>query len=158
MDKIEIYVLCKERSKKLVLNFLDEFLPDRKEVNSEYPYPQYVGNAENFNDVDKLLNILEENKNESYSLYWENKTESELQNAMVFYTKDMGMIVGLVIEENECENIFKKLANFVDGDYGYITFESPPPENKSEFINICHNSDQMKLIDGKLEKKCINNQ
>lgn len=152
MNKIEIYVLCKDRSRKLALDFLDEFLPEREELVNEYSYPQYSDESKIIDDVNELMCILEEIGNESYSLYWRNVSNSDVETALVFYTEDMGMIVGVVVEEKNCEYILRKLSTFVNAEFGYITIESPPPNNRREFINLCRSSNTMKLIDGKVVK------
>ncbi len=149
MEIREIYVLCKERSKKLVFEFLDRFFPEREASSEDYPYPEYSDDPECvYDDCDELFEVLENNTEESYSVYWDSTNDGEVKNAMVFFTEDGGMIVGIAVECDDCGVWLKKLSEVVEGEYGYVSFDSPPPETRKDFIMYCKNSDQVKLMAG----------
>jgi hypothetical protein len=149
MEIIEIYVLCKERTKKLVLEFLESVLPNRKEVAENYPYPEYADEYEHiYEDFETLLEALEINTRETYSLYWDSANHGEVRSAMVFFTEDGYMIAGITVADDteRRKNWLNKLSRIVDGEYGYVSFDTPPPLTSREFIDYCEKSDQVRLI------------
>ncbi|WP_240220540.1 hypothetical protein [Rheinheimera hassiensis] len=149
MEIIEIYILCKERSKKLVLEFLDKLLPNRDTSAEDYPYPEYDDEPEHvYDDIYDLMVVLDDNKNESYSLYWGATDSAEVKNAMVFYTADGGLIAGIAVEDGDREAWLKRLSKLVGGKFGYVSFDSPPPETTQDFIAYCESSDQIRLVAG----------
>lgn len=151
MELIEIYVLCKERTKRLVSKFLDELLPSREEMAEDYPYPEYSDEPECVYDAsDELVQVLEENKSESYSVYWDNTGDGVVKNAMTFFTEDGCMIVGIAVPGDEVEHWLNELSEIVGGQYGYVGFDAPPPETREEFIQLCKESDQVRLIAGEV--------
>jgi len=151
MELVEIYVLCKDRSKALVLAFLEHFLPNREEVAEDYPYPEYADSPKHvYDDCEEILGVLEQDKNESYSLYWDDTSNGEVRSAMVFYTEDASMIAGVTVASGKEEAWLRKLSDCLGGGYGYVGFDAPPPETKAEFIDLCESTDQTRLIGGEL--------
>ncbi|WHI53283.1 hypothetical protein P3339_11180 [Microbulbifer sp. MLAF003] len=149
MELIEIYVLCKERTKKLVLRFLDELLPSREEVAEDYPYPEYSDEPECVYDTsDELLQVLEKDESASYSVYWDGTGNSVVKSAMSFFTEDGCMIAGITVPADGSESWLNKLSELVGGEYGYVGFDSPPPDTREEFIQMCKGSDQIRLVAG----------
>lgn len=56
----DIYVIKKTRSKKLGIEFLNLFLPQREETTDEYLFPQYANEPETeFHNADLLMGYLE---------------------------------------------------------------------------------------------------
>lgn len=135
----DCYVLTKGRSKKLISEFLETFVPKREEMAGEYEVPQY--NDEPlvvFMSDEELIDYLIENINEPHSIYWENKEESDLRFAMCFFTNDGNIILGLSTEakssNSEIEDaMFDKLKHFASSSEGLITYENPAPCNTEEF-------------------------
>lgn len=151
MNDLEIYVLCKNRSKESAISFLDQFLPNRKPCAQDYHYPQYVDEPEYiYEDSDPLLEALEKDTDSSYSLYWNTINNPEIRMGMLFFTKDGFMIAGLVIGMTNVEKWFEKLADQVSGKYGYAHSEGPPPDDSKVFIKYAKNSDFTRLVDGKV--------
>lgn len=151
MNIVEIYMLCKSRSKEFAVAFLENFAPNREPCSDEYPYPEYEEPAKHvYDDVEELLGELENSKGESYSLYWNGIDMPKVKNAMLFYTEDGQMVAGLAVEQNSVEKLFSELALFSDAKYGYVSFDSPPPETKDEFVQYCRNSDQVRMVDGEM--------
>jgi len=145
----EIYILSKDRTMSTAQIFLDSFLPERFSLTEEYPYPQYSDTPEIiFENRNELIQKLVTNSNEPYSLYWD-VVDSEVINGMIFFTKDGGMIVGLAVAQNKDEYFLKSISEAVGGEFGYISFDSPPPETQDEFITLCKDTDQAKLFLGK---------
>lgn len=137
----DIYVIKKTRSKALVLDFLDKFLPNRKETQNEY---FILKNSENpihcFEDVIDLMQYLEVNNKYRHSIYWKNSDkENPNKFGMVFYTLDGYIIFGISRDnrdfldrqnEEECLNL---MLNFLNTKEGYITYEQPPEVNYEKF-------------------------
>lgn len=138
MELLEIYVLCRDRSKKQALDFLDEFLPKRRALAENFPFPEYVDDPEVvFQAPETLISLLEERRDESYALYWQNQADGPVHQAMIFFTEDGGMMVGVVVDESDSKFWLQRLGKAVSGTYGYVNFESPPPGNTEEFKAVC---------------------
>ncbi len=151
MNEIEVYVLCKKRSKSVLDKFLNRFLPKRKEAAEEYSYPQYDENPEKvYKNLSDLLKIIEKETFADYSLYWNNITNCAPFTAMVFFTSDGGMIAGLAVNEEDGRLYLEQLRDFWNADYGYTIFESVPPDNAADFIKLCQNSQYLKLVEKKI--------
>ncbi|PTB92994.1 hypothetical protein C9994_13410, partial [Marivirga lumbricoides] len=93
----DIYVIKESRSKKMGIDFLNHFLPFRKESADEYEIPQYSENPnQKFNNAEDLMTFLESNAEYSQSIYWRNTEEKSLnKHGMIFYTSDGNMIFGI---------------------------------------------------------------
>ncbi len=151
MELIEIYVLCKERSRALGEGFLNHFLPHREAIADDYPFPELVDEPEIvFSNVFDLMDKLDKNPNEGYSIYWNNKESKPLKQAMLFYTEDGHMIAGLVIEKHIQKDYFINLTNYVEGNYGYTSIDQAPPVFKNEFISNCKNYVGLRVVEGNI--------
>ena len=93
---------------------------------------------------------LEKEKDGIYSFYWDTKSNSGPDQAMLFYTKDGAMIAGLAGTHLDPAETLKKLSNQVNGSFGYITGENHPPATRDAFIDLCRNSEHTNLFDGKI--------
>ena len=96
MDATEIYVLCNSRSANLASRFLNECLRDRRQIADEYPFPEFVDDpVKTFQTPEDLMQRLEQDEHESYSIYWDAKRADGPRQAMLFYTEDGAMIAGI---------------------------------------------------------------
>lgn len=138
----DIYVIKKDRSKRNGLEFLDRFLPNRKESTDEYLIPQFSEKPiKVFEKAEKLMEFLELETSYTQAIYWSN-LESESPNAhgMLFYTKDGCIIYGISRDANEieayrtAETCLKEMQVFLQTDKGYITYECPPEDTYEEFL------------------------
>jgi hypothetical protein len=136
----DCYVLVPERSKQLIDDFLDVFLPERKEYADEYEVPQYSDEpGYTFSSVDELIGHLVTSVSEPYSIYWASTGEGDVRFAMCFFTNDGWLILGLSTEakvndtsrEDYALNLLKR---FASNGIGYITYEEPPPLNSKQFM------------------------
>lgn len=156
MEPLEFYVLCESRSTELAKRFLDTFLPFRIPVAEDFPFPQYEDDSKAiFQTPEELMKCLEENKDEGYSFYWNSQCESGPDQAMLFYTEDGAMIVGLSGVNLAPADTLKKISKQVEGRYGYFTIESCPPNTRDEFIEICRESTLTNLFDGWIRNKTL---
>lgn len=138
----DCYVLTNNRTKETVNNFLETFVPQRKESADIYELPQYQEKTEIIFEKDsELIDYLVQNKSIPYSIYWRNTEKSDLRHIMCFFTNDGELILGLSTEtkfpNSEIEDIyFKELQEFAESEIGLITYEEPAPNNANEFIEM----------------------
>ncbi len=150
MEPKEIYILCHARSKLLANSFLEYFLPNRRAAATDYPVPELSGCPRLIlTSAEELLEWLESEVNQTYSLYWNNLHENDPQMAMLFFTQDGGMIAGLVIHSDETLWL-KQVATHVGGRFGYVSFEEPPPDKMDIFVEYCKTTITTKLLEGQL--------
>ena len=148
----DCYVLTENRSKEWVYRFLDRFLPERVVFQDEFEIPSFAKEPRIvFSTVDELLDYLEINIHESYSLYWKNLKNDTLPRAMSTFTSDGYLILGLSCkrksrrtETNEfgvdwsiANEKLMKMKQFTGSAYGYITLEEPLPDKKVDFLQNC---------------------
>ena len=151
MNMIELYILCGDRSLEIACKFLDKFTPDRKALAKDYYFPQYSDEPTYIlkNDID-IIKMLTSFTNEPYSLYWAGHNGC-IDESMLFFTKDGGMIAGVVIDYSMAtKDFFIEFFNCVLGKFGYIDFECDPPDFTHEFIKKCEDSTLIKLINGEV--------
>lgn len=142
----DIYVIKKTRSKKLADDFLNHFLPNRKESADEYLIPEHSDNpTHEFDNADELMSFLEKNENYPNRIYWRNTDEKNLnKHGMIFYNEDRTMIFGIsrnadmsgnlnTENEDQCLNEMKK---YFDTNLGYVHYENPPADSYKEFVEI----------------------
>jgi hypothetical protein len=88
----------------------------------------------------KLRINCEEHTKIPHAIYWLNNQGADPKAAMVFYTNDGKMILGLSIEDESREQEWlAKLKSFSQSDQGCILYESPPPDNSEEFLKLTKN-------------------
>lgn len=99
--------------------------------------PQYgKTTAHVFHHSDAIIDYLTVNSNEPYSLYFKNRNESEIHFAMLFFTSDGNLIIGISTpagNSTQEQNVLKQLLEFAESDAGYITYEEPPPYSADTF-------------------------
>ena len=142
----DIYVIKRSRSKKLAVDFLNRFLPNREQSSDDYWIPEYSEKpTQEFKDAYDLMSFLELNKNISNRIYWRNTDEENPnKHGMIFYNLDGSIIFGISREpgikgnldtrsEYHCLNEMKQ---YFDTHLGYIDYENPPIDNYEEFVKI----------------------
>jgi len=135
----DCYVLTNKRTKKFVDEFLNTFIPNRKEQTDIYEVPQYGKEIdEEFDSADKLIRYLELNVDTPHTIYWKNLDNKEPRFANCFFTNDNNLIVGLACNANDkIENeLLLKLMDYCGTNDGYIAFEQPAPHNSDDFKEI----------------------
>jgi hypothetical protein len=132
----DCYVLTNNRTKKFISDFLDTFIPNRKEQADVYEIPMYEKETiEEFDSADRLIDYLELNVNIPHTIYWENLDNGQISFANCFFTNDDNLIIGLACDvDKKIEGeLLMKLMNYCGSTDGYITYERPAPHNSSEF-------------------------
>lgn len=141
----EIYALSLTRSAALAESFLDKFLPIRAVFANEFPVPEFSDTpTQTFRLVDELLVFLEANQAEPYSIYWNSRNDGTIRQAMLFYTSDKHLIVGLAVMPNMSKELFSLLLEFTGSKFGIFGSEQPPPETAREFEELAREASHRK--------------
>lgn len=140
LQDVDIYVLVKERSRKYIERFFNEWAYNPVESTEDYAYPNFSWPDSEivFKSADELINRLLDDPNADYSIYWDNGAkDSGIRMVMLFFTADAGMIVGIGIWSNDREwedQLLSSVAETVEGEYGYISYSVKPPfDTAAEF-------------------------
>lgn len=135
---IDCYVLAPERSKGLVLRFLEEFLPQR-EASFEPVDPYEALGLDPEEQIDTALEYLEEFPEADYSFYWKNRSEGAPLHGFVCFNSDGSLILGLSPSTDDDHSValeyLRAMQTFVGTQVGLICVESPPPGSRSEFLS-----------------------
>jgi len=134
----DIYILIDSREPEFVNKLLAEFLSGRPvERQTEYDVSLFYNDKpeETFYSAQEVMRFMEQNPHHVYSIYWH--SDSSSKKAGVWYTDDGAMILGIACEaETEEDQLLLDLKKYFSADYGYITYEQPPPHNREEFITM----------------------
>jgi hypothetical protein len=130
----DIYMLTKTRNEDSVSAFLERFAPLREETAVDYGIPQHVDSPHTtFLTAVEVVAYCCEHTSEPYSVYWRRLGDGDPAYAMVFFTSDGFLILGLSTEEGTAKRCFAELLEHNGSDIGYVTIETPPPETATEF-------------------------
>ena len=134
----DIYVLVDDRSIDRVRAFLDRFLPNREEMADEYEVPQYSDEPKvMFKAASELMEFCANNTSEVHAIYWKSTSSGEPRCAMVFYTRDAAMILGISIDDESLEESFlAQMKDFCNSSEGLILYEQPPPDSRNKFRRL----------------------
>jgi hypothetical protein len=138
MDR-ELYALSSDRSAAFALRFLDTFTPGGSAAAVDYPVPEHANlSTHTFTQVEELLAHLEANTSEPYGVYWRaHRDAADVRMAMLFYTDDGFVILGLAVDES-CEAAqMARLKAFADAEFTAAWDEQAPPRSAVEFRAMC---------------------
>ncbi len=134
---IDCYTLIDRRDKVAALAFLDAFLPRRRSLYAEHQLPRDAEVAEVVLKSDEeAMEYLEAHSDEVYTIYTVAESEADLNYAMVGYTRDGKMTLGLSCEGRQPElaaDYLRKLKSFARTSDGYCGVEMAPPETTEEY-------------------------
>lgn len=148
----DCYIITENRTKEYLYRFLDRFLPERHVFLDEFEIPASANDSRKiFCTIDELLDYLEKQPKIHCYISWKNLTDDELPFAECMFTNDGFLILGLtckrkhqqdsvdpfLVDYGIAKNYFQQLQEFASGATGYITVETPPPENRIEFLKEC---------------------
>jgi hypothetical protein len=129
----DVYVLAPERSAKLAVDFLNHFVPRREQSAAEYCFPEYSMTPDAvFESALEAIPFCALKPNYSQAFYFRN-LGTDPAHAMVLFTVDSGMILGLSVDEGKETEYLAHLKDFARASTGYIDFESAPPGTLEEF-------------------------
>lgn len=138
----DIYDIKKTRSRRLANEFINYFLPNNEERTKCYELPQFGKETIlKFSNVNKLIDYLEINPNETYQIYWKNLDDKNPNCfGMLFYTSDGCIIFGISRDTfikykmNNEDYCLEQMKNFLGSDKGYICYENMPEMTYKEFV------------------------
>lgn len=144
----EIYVLCRERTQRVVNEFLSDFLPDRVEVADEYELPQFSEEPEDvYGDVSQVIERLVQNVGLEYRIYWDRASEGDPHQAMLFFNSDGSLIAGFATASDPTRSLAEAAAR-TGARFGYATSEESPPHSAKMFCVRAARNDGVRLVDG----------
>ena len=151
---IDVYVLAPERSGAAVSRFADEWLRDGEPAADEVEVPQYADDPDAvFESPDDAVEWLLARPHEPHGLYWRTPRGDGAAQAMLFFTTDGGLIAGLTVDDDAAAaDWLRRLAGSVDARYGYVAFETPPPETAADFRAAAAGADPPRLVAGRIEE------
>lgn len=151
----DVYVLASERTISYAEKFISAWTYGFEAAAEEYEFPQYAKAPEIiFSTASQLIERLILNSQQPHAIYWHNSNEGDTRDAMLFFTTDGGMIVGLSVEVDKREDARKfleALAADVDGEFGMVMLEQPPADSAEEFIREVADWPSPKLFRSKIE-------
>lgn len=128
----DLYVLAPERTVAVAENFLGHFAPEREQASVDYCFPRYVELPQLvLESAEEAMHYCVSHPTEAQSFYFRN-TNPEPAHAMLFFTSDGGLILGLSVHEDS-DRWFDRLKEHTRCTIGYITHESPPVDTVAAF-------------------------
>ncbi|MCA9982691.1 MAG: hypothetical protein KDE59_00290 [Anaerolineales bacterium] len=124
----DIYVLTEKRSSALIERFLQTFLPERAESADDYAVRcSSEGDTLCISQVSTAIQYCCQHSMAELAIYWRNTGPGTPRAAMVFFTTDEHLILGLsVANESAAPEYLKRLRLLADSEYGYMAYEEPP--------------------------------
>jgi hypothetical protein len=99
----------------------------------DFRFPQYSNQPMTILAVAQdAIRYCLDHPSEAQSVYFRNLGNGPA-HAMLFFTEDRGLILGLSVEEGEADDIFRRLRDHSGSELGYVTFEEPPPATVGKF-------------------------
>ena len=132
----DCYVLAPDRSASLAVRFLERFLP-RREPSFERDDPSEVLCLSEGVNIDQVLEHLEAEHAQGYSMYFRNKDDANPRNAAVIFNEDGRLFFMLSIDasegESDADRYLQELQEFTDARFAYRGWEEPPVLGAVEF-------------------------
>lgn len=148
---MDVYVLTRERSLGMASRFIDRFAHNMEEGAEEYEFPQYADAPEIvYATATDLIARLVSEPRESHSVYWRpSDADARVSGAMLFFTTDNAMIVGVTVETEDVEELktsLTELAEHMDASVGCVLWETPPPDTAREFRDVVRTSEWITFV------------
>jgi hypothetical protein len=123
----DIYTLTEHRQPALINSFLQTFLPERAESADDYAVRcSSEGGTLNISQVSTAIQYCCQHSMAELAVYWRNTGPGDPRAAMVFFTTDQHLILGLsVANESAAPEYLKRLKLLADSEYGYMAYEEP---------------------------------
>jgi hypothetical protein len=134
----DCYVLATHRCSEIAVRFLDQFMPERRPSFHADDPAEALGlpRSSTFSEV---LQFLEANPTRAYSMYWSNERAGPPYNAVLSFTEDGCLILGLSSAYDDQEILahqtLSELKEFAESCWGYTGVEEPPAGSRNEFVS-----------------------
>jgi len=140
---VDIYWWIDSRNRNYLDNIMDRYVPERIQEVQDFWFPLNSDlPSQIFYSYEELMLYLERT-NDEYSIYLKNTDKTSIiKSLMLFYTTENACVLGVSIDVNSVESgvvktFFCEVKNELGVEYGFITVEEYPPNNKIEFLNYC---------------------
>ena len=135
---LDAYVLVEDRSKSKAEAFLAKFAPGFRPLVDEYDIPYRANQPERFlRGTASLLEFMEANASYRHVAYFAPRSVTPIRYAIVAFTTDGHMILGLSVieeEENLARTLLARLEAFAESDLSFYAAETPPSPNRASFL------------------------
>jgi hypothetical protein len=132
----DVYALATARTTDEVQRFLAHFAPEREESADDYTIPRFSDSPLYvFDRANEVIEYCVSHLTEPQSIYWRCLRESGPAHAMVFFTTDGALLLGLSVITDE-DQWLKDLKAFAGSNVGCVLFEEAPPDSAEEFRRI----------------------
>lgn len=134
----DCYVLAPRRSSEIAAQFLNHFMPERRPQFEATDPHQVLGVAQDATD-EETLRFLESDPTRAYSMYWTNRRAGSPYNAIVSFTEDGCLILGLSPSYDDEEPLairaLEQLKVFAESSLGYVGVEEAPALSRRAFVS-----------------------
>jgi hypothetical protein len=134
----DCYVLATNRSAEIAVRFLDRFMPERCPAFDADDPPEVLGLPRG-STVGEVLQFLEANPTRAYSMYWGSERAGPPYNAVLSFTADGCLILGLAAAYDDevklAHQTLAELKEFAASRWGYAGVEENPAGSREEFVN-----------------------
>lgn len=152
MIPYECYVLAPHRTAEALWNFVNTVVPENRNYLRAFPIPESAEKPTlELKSLQELVDYLEKNPQEAYGLYWDNaKPESPFQ-AIAFFTRDGGLILGTAELGDNAATSLQQLASLTGAMQGIVTSHERPVQSAADFIGFCQSYGKTKIFNGTLQ-------
>jgi len=132
----DVYALAPARTAETVERFLARFAPACEPAADEYEVPRYPdAPAVVFRTPGELVAHCVAHPAEPHGLYWRCLGGGDPAHAMVFFTADGGLLLGLSVV-SDADRWLAELLAATGSAVGWVGFEEPPPDSAREFAAL----------------------
>jgi hypothetical protein len=132
----DVYALAPHRTVEAVERFLARFAPAHEPAADEYEVPRYAdAPAIVFRTPGELVAYCVGHPAEPHGVYWRCLGGGDPARAMVFFTTDGALILGLSVA-SDADRWLAELLAATGSAVGWVGFEEPPPDSASEFAAL----------------------
>ena len=132
----DVYALTPTRTADAVERFLAWFAPTREPSAADYPVPHLADTpAAVFGTAAEVVTHCVACPSEPYGVYWRSLAADDPAHAMVFFTADGGLVLGLSVV-TEPKRWLGELLAATGGTAGWVGVEELPPKTAREFLAL----------------------
>ena len=134
----DCYVLAPLRSAEIAIRFLSHFMPERRPSFDPADPHEVLGVPRDSTD-EEVFRFLESNVTRAYSMHWSNRRSGSPYNAIVSFTVDGCLILGLSPsyddEEVLARQTLRELKQFAASSLAYAGVEEAPAMSRADFVS-----------------------